>query len=56
MPGYRSLTKPMARMPPATWAVMKAGADDGAIPAKVSENILPMVIAGLAKLADEVKK
>src|SRR5580700_3608930 len=35
---------------------MKLGADDGAIPAKVLENILPMVIAGLAKLAEEVKK
>ena len=35
---------------------MKAGADDGAIPAKVLENIRPMVIAGLAKLVEEVKK
>ena len=46
----------MARMPPTTWAAMKAGADDGAIPAKVLENILPTVMAGLAKLAEEVKK
>ena len=35
---------------------MNDGADDGAIPAKVSENIRPIVIAGLAKLAEEVKK
>ena len=42
--------------PPTTWAAMKTGADDGAIPAKVLENIRPIVIAGLAKLADEVKK
>ena len=48
--------RPIARMPPTTWAAMKVGAEDGAIPAKVLENILPMVIAGLAKLAEEVKK
>ena len=38
------------------WAAMKAGAEAGAIPAKVSENIRPTVIAGLAKLVEEVKK
>ena len=38
------------------WAAMNAGADDGAIPAKVSENIRPTVIAGLAKLVEDVKK
>jgi hypothetical protein len=30
--------------------------DEGAIPAKVSENIRPTAIAGLAKLVEEVKK
>ena len=35
---------------------MKLGTDEGAMPAKVSENIRPMVIAGLAKLVEEVKK
>ena len=35
---------------------MNAGADEGAIPAKVSENIRPMVMAGLAKLVEDVKK
>jgi hypothetical protein len=35
---------------------MNAGAPVGAIPAKVSENIRPVVMAGLAKLVDEVKK
>ncbi len=35
---------------------MKLGADAGAIPAKVLENIRPTVIAGLAKLAEDVKK
>ena len=38
------------------WAHMKLGTDDGAIPAKVSENIRPTVIAGLAKLVELVKK
>ena len=35
---------------------MNAGAEAGAIPAKLSENIRPIVMAGLAKLVDEVKK
>jgi hypothetical protein len=43
-------------MPPAIWAAMNAGTEDGAIPAKVAENIRPTVIAGLAKLVEEVKK
>ena len=30
--------------------------EDGAIPAKVSENIRPMVMAGLAKLVEEVNQ
>ncbi len=46
----------MARMPPASWAMMNAGTDAGAIPAKVFENIRPMLIAGLAKLLELVKK
>ena len=45
-----------ASAPPMTWAPMKAGADAGAIPAKVSENIRPKVMAGLAKLVEDVKK
>src|SRR5580704_7539976 len=35
---------------------MNAGTDAGAMPAKVAENIRPTVIAGLAKLVEEVKK
>jgi hypothetical protein len=35
---------------------MKLGADAGAMPAKVFENIRPMAIAGLAKLVELVKK
>ena len=35
---------------------MKAGTEDGAMPAKVSENIRPMVMAGLAKLVEEVNQ
>ncbi len=38
------------------WAAMNAGAEEGAMPANESENIRPMVIAGLAKLVEEVKK
>ena len=43
-------------IPPITWAPMKAGTEDGAIPAKLLEKIRPIVIAGLAKLVEEVKK
>ena len=35
---------------------MNTGAEDGAIPAKVLENMRPTVIAGLAKLVELVKK
>jgi hypothetical protein len=47
---------PAARTPPMTWAAMKLGAEAGAIPANVSENMRPTVIAGLAKPVEEVKK
>ena len=47
---------PQATIPPAIWAAMNPGAEEGAIPAKVSENMRPMVMAGLAKLAEDVKK
>jgi len=43
----------MAASPPTICATMNAGTDAGAMPAKLSENIRPMVMAGLAKLADE---
>ena len=46
----------MATTPPTTWAEMKLGTEDGAIPANVLENILPTVMAGLAKLVELVKK
>ncbi len=42
--------------PPTTWAHTKAGSEVGAIPANVLENIRPMVMAGLAKLVELVKK
>ena len=35
---------------------MKPGAEAGAIPANVLENMRPIVIAGLAKLVELVKK
>jgi hypothetical protein len=37
-------------------AATKPGTDAGAMPANVSENILAMVMAGFAKLAELVKK
>ena len=45
-----------ATTPPSTWAATKLGTDDGAIPAKVLENMRPTVMAGLAKLVELVKK
>jgi hypothetical protein len=35
---------------------MNTGTEDGAIPAKLLENMRPMVIAGLAKLVDAVNQ
>lgn len=43
-------------MAPTSWNPMKAGTDDGLIPAKVFVKARPMVTAGLAKLVDDVKK
>jgi hypothetical protein len=44
------------RMPPIIWKGIKAAAECGAIPAKVSEKILPIAIAGFATDVEEVKK
>ena len=52
MAGYSALIIPTARTPPRICAAMKGGTEDGAMPAKVFENIRPMVMAGLAKLKD----
>jgi hypothetical protein len=54
--GYRALMTATARAPPTTWAAMKAGAEDGAMPANVLDNMRPTVMAGLAKLVELVKK
>src|ERR1019366_10110113 len=54
--GYRARITSTPRAPPRIWAAMNAGTEDGAMPAKVSENIRPMVMAGLAKLVEDVKK
>jgi len=40
---------------PTRWKATKAGADEGAMPARVFENIRSMVAAGLAKLVEDVK-
>src|SRR6516162_1024981 len=54
--GYSARVTRTARAPPMIWAAMNGGTDEGAMPANVSENIRPTVIAGLAKLVEEVKK
>ena len=54
--GYRNLMMSTPAIPPPTCAARNKGTDDGAIPAKVSENIRPTSIAGLAKLVELVKK
>ena len=46
----------IATAPPTSCAATKAGTEAGAMPAKVSENIRPTLIAGLAKLVELVKK
>jgi len=46
--GYRARTRTTPTTRPASWATTKAGAEDGAIPAKVSERTRPTVTAGLA--------
>ena len=50
--GYRNRISSTPAMPPPAWAAMNTGAEDGAIPANVSENIRPIVIAGFAKLVE----
>jgi len=45
-----------AQAPPTSWATTYPGTEEGAMPAKVFEKIRPTVIAGLAKLAELVKK
>jgi len=56
MAGYSALMIAAATMPPRLCAAMKLGTEDGAMPAKVSENIRPIVVAGLAKLVEEVNQ
>ncbi len=56
MSGYSVRTSASATAAPTTWKTRNAGTDTGSMPAKVSENIRPIVTAGLAKLVDEVKK
>src|SRR5437879_1070108 len=41
---------------PISCMTMNIGADDGLMPAKLSDRVRAMVTAGLAKLVDEVKK
>lgn len=50
------MTTAQASTPPMTSAAIKAGTDEGAMPAKVLDSIRPMAMAGLAKLVELVKK
>src|ERR1700754_2753184 len=56
MAGYSALMTAMASAPPMICAPMKLSTELGAIPAKVSENIRPTVMAGLAKLVEDVNQ
>ena len=55
-PGYRNRTSTRASAPPASCARMNGATDAGAIPANVSENTRPTVIAGFAKLVEDVNQ
>ena len=55
-PGYSALMIATPARPPMIWAAIKGGTEDGAIPAKLLENTRPTVMAGLAKLVEEVKQ
>ena len=54
--GYRNRTSAKASAPPTSWARMNGTTDAGAIPANVSENTRPTVIAGFAKLVEDVNQ
>ena len=41
---------------PMSCMTMNIGADDGSMPAKLSDRVRAMVTAGLAKLVEDVKK
>ena len=41
---------------PTSCMTMNIGADDGSMPAKLSDRVRAMVTAGLAKLVEDVKK
>ncbi len=56
MAGYSALMIAAAAMPPMICAAMNGSTEDGAMPANVAENIRPMVMAGLAKLVEEVNQ
>ena len=53
--GKRSLRRATAIPVPTICMMMNIGAENGSIPAKVSERDRATVTAGLAKLVDEVK-
>ena len=46
----------MAMMVPMSCMTMNIGAEEGLIPAKLSDRVRAMVTAGLAKLVDDVNQ
>ena len=54
--GRGSGSRPKATAAPMSCMTMNIGAEDGAMPAKVSDRVRAMVTAGLAKLVDDVKQ
>jgi hypothetical protein len=54
--GSSSTIRPVPMAAPTIWAAMKPGAEAGAMPAKVSVNILPVVTAGLANEVELVNQ
>ena len=54
--GWNSSVWAAPRAAPTSWARTNGSTEAGAIPAKVSVNIRPMVTAGLAKEVDDVKR
>ena len=46
----------LAAKAPNSWAMMKAGTSTGDMPAKLFDMLRTIVIAGLAKLVDEVNQ
>ena len=56
MPGYSASTTAAPTASPTSWAATKAGTEEGAMPAKVSVKMRPIVTAGLANEVELVNQ